>query len=58
MPSRATETCTVVELMFSHNMLHEALGDASFAERAEVIAYNALPGSMTKVRRAFSYARK
>ena len=37
--------------MFSWNTVHETLGDARFAERAELIAYNALPGSMTKVRR-------
>ena len=48
MPSHGTETCTVVELMFSWNTVHEIFGDAYFADRAELIAYNALPGSMTK----------
>lgn len=48
MPSHGTETCTVAELMFSHNVIHETLGDALFAERAELIAYNAMPGAMTK----------
>jgi hypothetical protein len=47
-PSHGTETCTVAELMFSHNVIHEALGDPYFAERAEEIAYNAMPASMTK----------
>ena len=41
----------VVELMFSWNIVHEAQGDALFADRAEVVAYNAMPGSMTKVMR-------
>lgn len=48
MPSHGTETCAVVELIFSHAVVHETLGDANFADRAEVVAYNALPGSMTK----------
>jgi hypothetical protein len=93
MPSHGTETCTVVELIWSYNIEYETLGDAVFAERggynerplrgpiptarrrpfscrtqsfhsaphlcrrscgrsaAEKIAYNAMPGSMTKVRR-------
>jgi hypothetical protein len=48
MPSHGTETCTVVEAMLSYNVIFETFGDALFAERAERIAYNALPGSMTK----------
>lgn len=48
MPSHGTETCTVVELMWSYNIIHETFGDSIFAERSEKIAYNALPGSMTK----------
>ena len=39
----------VVELMFSWNVIHETQGDAVFADRAEVVTYNAMPGSMTKV---------
>ena len=57
MPSHGTETCTVVELMFSHNVIFETLGDAKFADRAEVVAYNALPGSMTKVRHGWRFFR-
>lgn len=48
MPSHGTETCTVVEAMLSYNVIFETFGDAIFAERAERIAYNALPGAMTK----------
>jgi hypothetical protein len=48
MPSKATETCVVVEQIFSLNIVHEIQGDAFFAERAETIAYNALPSIGTK----------
>lgn len=44
-PSHGTELCAVVESMFSLNVMHEYQGDPSFAERAEKIAYNALPGT-------------
>jgi hypothetical protein len=45
MPSHGTELCAVVESMLSLNVMHENLGDASYADRAERIAYNALPGT-------------
>lgn len=45
MPSHGTELCAVVESMYSLNIVHEIQGDASFADRAERIAYNALPGT-------------
>jgi uncharacterized protein len=48
MPSHGTETCTIVELLWSYHVIHESIGDAFFAERAEKIAYNALPGALTK----------
>jgi hypothetical protein len=48
MPSRGAETCLVVEQLFSLNIIHEIQGDAFFAERAETIAYNALPAVGTK----------
>lgn len=47
MPSHGTELCAVVESIFSLNVVHEVQGDASFADRAERIAYNALPGTWT-----------
>jgi type VI protein secretion system component VasK len=34
--------------MISYNNIHETFGDSVFADRVELIAYNALPGSMTK----------
>jgi hypothetical protein len=48
MPSKGSETCLVVEQLFSLNLVHEVQGDAYFAERAETIAYNALPSIGTK----------
>jgi hypothetical protein len=48
MPSKGAETCLVVEQLFSLNIVHEVQGDAFFAERAETIAYNALPAVGTK----------
>lgn len=47
-PVQGTETCTVVELMFSLETLLAATGDTTLADRLEVVAFNALPGSMTK----------
>ena len=45
-PSHSTETCTIVETVFSLNVDHEILGDASFADRAERILLNALPAAL------------
>ena len=42
-PVRGVELCSVVETMFSLTYLQQALGDAAFAERAELAAFNALP---------------
>ena len=50
MASRGTETCAVVELAFSYNIIFSIQGDAFFAERAEKIMYNALPATGTKDR--------
>lgn len=47
MPSHGTELCAVVESIFSLNVVHEIQGGASFADRAERIAFNALPGMWT-----------
>lgn len=42
-PSQGTETCAVVEYMYSLEVLLSVLGDPSLADRLERIAYNALP---------------
>jgi len=43
MPSQGTETCAVVEYIFSAATLASILGEPVFAERLEALAYNALP---------------
>ena len=42
-PSQGTETCTVVEYLYSLEVLLAAFGDAALGDRLERIAFNALP---------------
>ncbi len=44
-PAQGTEVCTVVEYMFSLEELYEIFGDSKLADRLELLAYNALPGT-------------
>jgi hypothetical protein len=46
-PTQGTETCAVVEYMFSLETLVEILGDVALADRLEQLAYNAYPGACT-----------
>ena len=46
-PSHGTELCTVVETMFSMEVVLAAFADARVADRIETIAFNALPGTFT-----------
>jgi DUF1680 family protein len=43
MPSQGTETCAVVEYLFSLETLIQAIDDPAFGDRLEQIAFNALP---------------
>ncbi|PPQ76173.1 hypothetical protein CVT24_006599 [Panaeolus cyanescens] len=45
-PSRGTELCAVVEQIFSLATIYSILGNNSIADRAERIAYNALPAAI------------
>lgn len=45
-PSRGTETCTVVETMFSMRTAYEVTGNITFMDRLERIAFNALPAAL------------
>ena len=46
-PTQGTETCAVVELMFSLENLMQIFADPLFGDRLEKIAYNALPAAFT-----------
>ncbi|KAK7044649.1 hypothetical protein R3P38DRAFT_2879974 [Favolaschia claudopus] len=45
-PSRGTELCAVVEQIFSLALIYQMFGDNAVADRAEKIAYNALPAGI------------
>jgi len=46
-PTQGTELCAVVEFMFSLENLAMALGEVYYADRLEMLAYNAKPGTCT-----------
>jgi uncharacterized protein len=46
-PAQGTELCAIVELMFSLEALTQITGNATYADRLERIAYNALPTQIT-----------
>ncbi|MDA2931337.1 glycoside hydrolase family 127 protein, partial [Acidobacteria bacterium AH-259-O06] len=46
MPSQGTELCAVVEYMYSLEWLLQVVGDPSFGDRLERIAFNALPAQI------------
>ena len=46
-PIQGTELCSVVELMYSFEQLFAFTGDNKWAERLEVLAFNALPASIS-----------
>jgi DUF1680 family protein len=46
-PRQGAETCTMVEMMHSDEMLVAITGQALWADRAEEVAFNSLPASMT-----------
>ena len=47
-PIQGTELCSVVEQMYSYETLFAATGDEKWAQRLEVIAYNALPATISE----------
>jgi len=54
-PRQATETCGFVEMMGSDEILLAITGNAVWADRAEEIAFNSLPASMTADLKALHY---
>lgn len=46
-PTQGTELCAIVEMMFSLENLLAVFGEPTLADRLELLAYNALSGTMT-----------
>lgn len=46
-PVQGTELCAVVEQMYSYELLYAYTGDKKWAERLEVLAFNALPATIS-----------
>ncbi len=46
-PSQGTELCGVVEAMYSYEVLFGITGKGKWADRLEVLCYNALPATIT-----------
>ena len=47
-PSRGTECCAVVEQMYSYEEIFAHTGENKWAERLEVLAFNALPATLSE----------
>ena len=47
-PTRGTELCAVVEQMYSYERLFACTGERKWAERLEVLAFNALPATLSE----------
>lgn len=47
-PIQGTELCSVAELMYSYEWLYAYTGDAKWAERLELAAFNALPATISE----------
>ncbi|MGQ9575452.1 MAG: beta-L-arabinofuranosidase domain-containing protein [Thermoguttaceae bacterium] len=54
-PRQAAETCTMVEMMLSDEMLARITGEVKWLDRCEEVAFNSLPASMTADLKALRY---
>ena len=54
-PRQAAETCAMVEMMLSDEMLLTITGDPTWAERCEDVTFNSLPASMTSDLKSLHY---
>lgn len=57
-PIQGTELCSVMELMYSMEILYAYTGDKKWAERLEVIAFNALPATFSDDMWAHQYVQQ
>ncbi len=46
-PIQGTELCAVAEQMYSYELLYSYTGDKKWAERLEILAFNALPATIS-----------
>ena len=46
-PIQGTELCAAVDMMYSYELLYAHTGDPKWAERLEVVAFNALPATIS-----------
>jgi hypothetical protein len=54
-PRQAVETCGMVEMMLSHEILMMISGDTKWADRCEDVVFNSFPASMTADLKALRY---
>jgi len=54
-PRQAAETCSMVEMMLSCEMLLQITGDVKWADRCEDVAFNSFPASLTPDLKALHY---
>jgi DUF1680 family protein len=54
-PRQGAETCAMVEMMYSHEMLLGITGNPLWADRCEDVAFNSFPASMTPDLKALHY---
>jgi hypothetical protein len=54
-PRQAAESCSMVEMMLSHEMMLTITGDSIWADRCEEVALNSFPACMTADLKALRY---
>ena len=57
-PTKGTELCAVVEQMYSYEELFAHTGDNKWAERLEMLAFNALPATLSEDMWAHQYVQQ
>lgn len=56
-PIQGTELCAVVEQMYSYELLYACTGEAKWAQRLELLAFNALPATFSDDMWAHQYVQ-